>query len=141
MIKTESEVFHVGDVVWGDIGSNAKLGSNANVTTKELGAYAEYAVALDTQLALAPTDSLPALELCGLPKVSSSPHPLPSPRAHHHHYHHHHLPPHTIGHKYHNDDDDTRHHQPTNQLTTIILFEGGSDDVQGARVVCGRALE
>ena len=59
-------MFQVGDIVWGDIGSNAKLGSNPNITTKELGAYAEFAVALDTQLALAPTDTLPALELCGL---------------------------------------------------------------------------
>jgi len=70
VVETDSAVFGVGDIVWGDIGSNAKLGTDPNITTKELGAYAEYAVALDTQLALAPTDSLPVLELCGLPKVA-----------------------------------------------------------------------
>ena len=49
-----------------------QLATDPSVTTKELGALAEIAVALDTQLALAPLredDNASLLELCGLPKV------------------------------------------------------------------------
>ena len=41
----------VGDRVWGDIGANAK---SAKGPTKELGGYAQYAVALEAQLATIP---------------------------------------------------------------------------------------
>lgn len=65
-----SSSFSLGDIVWGDIGANADLASDPSVVTKELGAYAQYAVALDTQLSKAPIDSIPLLEICGLPKVA-----------------------------------------------------------------------
>ena len=65
-----SLIFSIGDVVWGDIGANVQMADDSSITTKELGAYAEFAVALDSQLALAPMDAdVPLLELCGLPKV------------------------------------------------------------------------
>jgi len=63
--------------VWGDIGANAGLASSPSTTTKELGAYAQYAVALDSQLSLAPVAGEPGfggnltlLEACSLPKVA-----------------------------------------------------------------------
>lgn len=59
-----------GDIVWGDIGSNVALATKPSTITKELGAYAEYAVALDTQLALAPIDAISLFEICSLPKVA-----------------------------------------------------------------------
>lgn len=59
---------HVGDQVWGDIGANT-LAKGLGVKTKELGAYAEYAVALESQLAVIP--STWSLEEAGaLPKVA-----------------------------------------------------------------------
>jgi NADPH:quinone reductase-like Zn-dependent oxidoreductase len=65
-----SSSLSVGDIVWGDIGANAYLASNPSTESKELGAYAQYAVALDTQLSLAPVDTLDLLQVCGLPKVA-----------------------------------------------------------------------
>jgi len=65
-----SSRFSIGDVVWGDIGANADLASDPTIVSKELGAYAQYAVALDTQLSLAPVDSISLFEACGLPKVA-----------------------------------------------------------------------
>lgn len=57
----------VGDKVWGDIGANTK--SKAGQKTKELGAYGEYAVALDTQLGVMPTN-MQFAEAAALPKVA-----------------------------------------------------------------------
>ena len=71
-VGSDQSPFKVGDIVWGDIGANVQLATDPSVTTKELGALAEIAVALDTQLALAPLredDNASLLELCGLPKV------------------------------------------------------------------------
>ena len=50
----------------GDIGANT---FSNNTKTKELGAYAEYAVVLDTQVALIPSN-VNFLEAASLPKVS-----------------------------------------------------------------------
>ena len=76
-VANASSHVKVGDLVWGDIGANAALASNPSTTTKELGAYAEYAVALDSQLFLAPVAGEPGvmgnlslLEACSLPKVA-----------------------------------------------------------------------
>lgn len=69
-VANSSSHLKVGDVVWGDIGANAALGSDPSKTTKELGAYAEFAVALDSQLSLAPLGAVPLLEACSLPKVA-----------------------------------------------------------------------
>ena len=55
-----------GDRVYGDIGANTK--TSRGEKTKELGAYAEFVVALDTQLAIVPT-ALGVLEAAALPKV------------------------------------------------------------------------
>jgi len=63
-VANSSSHLKVGDVVWGDIGANAALGSDPSKTTKELGAYAEFAVALDSQLSLAPLGAVPLLEAC-----------------------------------------------------------------------------
>ena len=46
--------FNVGDLVYGDIGANTFTSNDKK--TKELGAYAEYAVVLDTQVALIPSN-------------------------------------------------------------------------------------
>jgi len=59
--------FSVGDLVYGDIGANTFTSNN--IKTKELGAYAEYAVVLDTQVALIPSN-VNFLEAASLPKVS-----------------------------------------------------------------------
>jgi NADPH:quinone reductase-like Zn-dependent oxidoreductase len=56
-----------GDRVYGDIGANTHTLQGEK--TKELGAYAEYVVALDTQLALVPT-AMDFLEAAALPKVA-----------------------------------------------------------------------
>ena len=45
--------FEVGDLVYGDIGANT---FTRDEKKKELGAYAEYAVILDTQVALVPSN-------------------------------------------------------------------------------------
>ena len=58
----------VGDEVWADIGAVVHLRTN-NASTKELGAYAEYAVALETQLGLKPKN-LGWVEAGSLPKVA-----------------------------------------------------------------------
>ena len=55
-----------GDRVWGDIGANSHTKGGA---TKELGGYAQYAVALEAQLATMP-DSLSFEEAGSLPKVA-----------------------------------------------------------------------
>ena len=67
-VANASSSLKVGDLVWGDIGANGQLASNPSVTTHELGAYAEVAVALDSQLSLAPKE-ISLLEQCALPKV------------------------------------------------------------------------
>jgi NADPH:quinone reductase-like Zn-dependent oxidoreductase len=66
--KSTSTVCRVqpGDRVYGDIGANTKTSQGEK--TKELGAYAEFVVALDTQLAIVPT-ALGVLEAAALPKV------------------------------------------------------------------------
>ena len=46
-----------GDAVWADIGAYATPRSGGSA--KELGAYGEYAVALETQLGLKPTNASP----------------------------------------------------------------------------------
>ena len=58
---------NVGDRVFGDIGANTR--TKTKQKTKELGAYAEYVVALDTQVAIVPTN-LSLLEAASLPKVA-----------------------------------------------------------------------
>jgi NADPH:quinone reductase-like Zn-dependent oxidoreductase len=58
----------VGDAVWGDIGANAVASSN-HMKTKELGGYAEYVVALESQLGLKP-DNVSFIECGALPKVA-----------------------------------------------------------------------
>jgi len=57
-----------GDKVWGDIGANALLLSTGE-KTKELGAYGEYAVALESQLGIMP-ENIDFVEAGTLPKVS-----------------------------------------------------------------------
>jgi len=57
----------VGDRVWGDIGANAYFPNGTK--TKELGAYARYAVALETQLGLMPSN-IGFPEGGSLPKVA-----------------------------------------------------------------------
>jgi NADPH:quinone reductase-like Zn-dependent oxidoreductase len=58
----------VGDEVWADIGAVVKLKSSGQ-STKELGAYAQYAVAIETQLGLKPK-ALGWAEAGSLPKVA-----------------------------------------------------------------------
>ena len=72
-VRNASSWLKVGDVVWGDVGANAQLASDPSKQTKELGAYAEVVVALDTQLSLAPalSDNFTLLEACALPKVKA----------------------------------------------------------------------
>ena len=57
----------VGTKVWGDIGANTKTASGSN--TKELGAYAQYAVAFESQLSAIP-DGMGLDEAGSLPKVA-----------------------------------------------------------------------
>jgi len=57
----------VGDSVWGDIGAVAF--TSEGTKTKELGAYAEYAVALESQIAVVPT-GMSLQEAGSLPKVA-----------------------------------------------------------------------
>ena len=60
----------VGDEVFGDIGANAAFAvEGETVTTKQLGAWGEVAEALETQLALKPSN-LTQLEAGVLPKVA-----------------------------------------------------------------------
>ena len=56
----------VGDSVFGDIGANAVASSNQQ-KTKELGAYAEYVVALESQLGLKPAN-VGFIEIGSMPK-------------------------------------------------------------------------
>ena len=56
----------IGDRVWGDIGANTKT---AGGKTKELGGYAQYAVALEAQLAKIPP-AMGYAEAGALPKVA-----------------------------------------------------------------------
>ena len=58
----------IGDRIYGDIGANTFTLKN-NQKTKELGAYAEYATVLDTQVAVIP-EALNFLEAASLPKVA-----------------------------------------------------------------------
>lgn len=58
----------VGDKVWADIGAVAKL-SSTGASTKELGAYAQYALGIETQLGLMPAN-LSWVEAGSLPKVA-----------------------------------------------------------------------
>ena len=58
----------VGTAVWGDIGANAHLASSGQ-KTKELGGYAQYAVALESQLGIKP-DKLSFEQAGSLPKVA-----------------------------------------------------------------------
>jgi len=59
----------VGDEVWGDIGANTHTASGAK--TKELGAYAQFAVALESQLSVVPSHLAGRLDEAGsLPKVA-----------------------------------------------------------------------
>ena len=58
----------VGDRVYGDIGANAHL-VKGGAKTKELGAFAEYAVALESQVAVFP-NSVGFTEAGSLPKVA-----------------------------------------------------------------------
>ena len=57
----------VGDTVWGDIGANTHTSSGAK--TKELGGYAQFAVALEAQLSKIPAN-MPTDEAGSLPKVA-----------------------------------------------------------------------
>lgn len=57
----------VGDQVWADIGANTRTVSGAK--TKELGAYGEYVLGLESQLGRMPTN-LGFLEAAALPKVA-----------------------------------------------------------------------
>lgn len=57
-----------GDKVWGDIGANT-INKVTGDKTKELGGYAEYAVALESQLAVIP-DTWSFQEAGALPKVA-----------------------------------------------------------------------
>lgn len=57
----------VGDEVWGDIGANAITVKGQK--TKELGGYAQYALALESQLGFKPKD-MDVLEVGSLPKVA-----------------------------------------------------------------------
>ena len=59
----------VGDQVFGDIGANAHLKNLLKTKTKELGAYAQYAVALESQLAKLPA-GFDLAEAGSLPKVA-----------------------------------------------------------------------
>ena len=59
----------VGDKVFGDIGANAHLKNLLKTKTKELGAYAQYAVALESQLAKLPA-GFDLAEAGSLPKVA-----------------------------------------------------------------------
>ncbi|KAK3261439.1 hypothetical protein CYMTET_29655 [Cymbomonas tetramitiformis] len=61
----------VGDIVWGDIGANVKVAvaGGGNTSTKELGAFGEFSLALETQLSVAPKN-LNVLEIASLPKVA-----------------------------------------------------------------------
>lgn len=56
-----------GDLVWGDIGANTNTTSGNK--TKELGGYAQYAIALETQLGLVPT-AWSLAQAGALPKVA-----------------------------------------------------------------------
>ena len=56
----------VGDNVWGDIGANTHA-KRGGAKTKELGGYGEYAVALESQLAVMPRN-LGFAEAGSLPK-------------------------------------------------------------------------
>ena len=60
----------VGTAVWGDIGANAVASSNQQ-KTKELGAYAEYVVALESQLGLKP-QNVGFIEIGSMPKGAYS---------------------------------------------------------------------
>ena len=64
----ESSSLRVGDNVWGDIGANTRT-KKSNAKTKELGSYAEVAVALDTQLGRMPRN-IDFAEAASLPKVA-----------------------------------------------------------------------
>ena len=57
----------VGDLVWADIGANAA--TRAGVARKENGAYAPYALAIETQLGAAPA-GVSLQEAGALPKVA-----------------------------------------------------------------------
>lgn len=59
----------VGDAVWGDIGANTHKNDIMKQKTKENGAYAEYAVALDSQLVVKPKN-IGFVEAAALAKVS-----------------------------------------------------------------------
>ena len=59
----------LGDRVYGDIGANTNTHTSPSEKTKELGAYAEYTLALDTQLAVIPS-LLSFQEAASLPKVA-----------------------------------------------------------------------
>ena len=59
----------VGDRVWGDIGANTITRIPPHTKTKELGAFGEYAVALDTQLGVMPRN-MGFAEAASLPKVA-----------------------------------------------------------------------
>ena len=59
----------VGDRVFGDIGANAHLASGSGAKTKELGAYAQYAVALESQVGVFP-GGVGFVEAGSLPKVA-----------------------------------------------------------------------
>jgi hypothetical protein len=58
----------IGSAVWGDIGANAYL-LHSGAKTKELGAYGEYVVALESQLGLKPAN-MSFVEAGSLPKVA-----------------------------------------------------------------------
>jgi len=57
-----------GDQVWGDIGANAQV-AGSGARTKELGAYAQFATALEGQLSRAPA-GMGLAEAGSLPKVA-----------------------------------------------------------------------
>jgi|EP00908_Phaeocystis_cordata_P000396 NADPH:quinone reductase-like Zn-dependent oxidoreductase len=59
----------VGDRVFGDIGANAHAKVPLHPKTKELGGYAEWAVALESQLGVVPA-SIGLAEAAALPKVA-----------------------------------------------------------------------
>eukprot|EP00947_MAST-08B_sp_MAST-8B-sp1_P004462 g4462.t1 len=59
----------VGDYVWGDIGANT-LAKPTNEKTKELGGYAEYALAVESQIAVAPVNAIGWSQAAVLPKVA-----------------------------------------------------------------------
>ena len=58
-----------GDRVFGDVGANAHTSGLLKTKTKELGGYAEWAVALESQLGVVP-DAIGLAEAAALPKVA-----------------------------------------------------------------------